>query len=151
MYRNTDHWLQLVRRKLPLTHWFSLEIHVIGAERRAQDSHGYNLTSTPGQAEPIAQHCFKTSTTGLRDSAYSHTRICIFVLLRILCIVLHFYNIIWIFMTSDIVLRLQQNGLPVVFPLRTCGFKEYYRDCMKQHIYITKFVGKVTMSSSLEN
>ncbi len=36
MYRNTDHWLLLVRRKLPLAQWFSLEMHVIGTERRAQ-------------------------------------------------------------------------------------------------------------------
>ncbi len=36
VYHITDGWLLLVRRKLPLTHWFSLEIHVIGTERRAQ-------------------------------------------------------------------------------------------------------------------
>jgi hypothetical protein len=34
--RNTDHWLLLVRRKLPQAHWLSLVIHVIGTERRAQ-------------------------------------------------------------------------------------------------------------------
>ncbi len=37
MYRNTDHWkLLLVRIKLPITRGFSLEIHVIGTEKRAQ-------------------------------------------------------------------------------------------------------------------
>jgi hypothetical protein len=56
-YYNTDHWLLLVRRKLPYTHWFSLEIHVIGTERRAQIHlfnvckynriHGQNLRSNP--------------------------------------------------------------------------------------------------------
>ncbi len=30
------YWLLLVRRKLPLTHWFSLGIQVIGTERRDQ-------------------------------------------------------------------------------------------------------------------
>jgi hypothetical protein len=32
MYLYTDHWLQFVRRKLPLTHWFSSEIHVKGID-----------------------------------------------------------------------------------------------------------------------
>jgi hypothetical protein len=36
VYHNTDGLLLLVRRKLPLTHRFSLKIHVIGTERRAQ-------------------------------------------------------------------------------------------------------------------
>jgi hypothetical protein len=73
MYHNTDHWLLLVRRKLPYTHLFSLQIHEIGTERRAQihlfnickynRSHGKNLRSTPGQAVPFAQYYFKHSTT----------------------------------------------------------------------------------------
>ncbi len=33
---STDDCLLLVRRKLPLSHWPSLEIHAIGTERRAQ-------------------------------------------------------------------------------------------------------------------
>jgi hypothetical protein len=60
----------LVRRKLPLSHWFSLEIR---KERRAQvrptcpvpgtlKSHGQNLRSTPGQAEPLAQYLCATCT-----------------------------------------------------------------------------------------
>ncbi len=39
MYRNTDHGLLLVKRKLLCSHWLSLgnsRIHVIGRERRAQ-------------------------------------------------------------------------------------------------------------------
>ncbi len=36
MYRNTYYLLLLVRRKLPLTHQFSPEIHGTGTERRAQ-------------------------------------------------------------------------------------------------------------------
>jgi hypothetical protein len=73
MYHNTDHWLLLVRRKLPYTDWFSLEIHIIVTERRAQihlfnickynRSHGKNLRSTPVQAVPFARYNFKHSTT----------------------------------------------------------------------------------------
>ena len=71
MYRNTDHWLLLVRRKLP--HWFSLKIHVTETERRAQirptcsilnNRSQLNLRPTTGQAEPIAQYFFEKSTTG---------------------------------------------------------------------------------------
>jgi hypothetical protein len=37
MYCNTDHWLLLVsQKKLPLTHWLSQVLHVIGTKRRAQ-------------------------------------------------------------------------------------------------------------------
>ncbi len=69
-------YLLLVRRKLPLTHWFSPEKCAIGTERRAQvtptcsicnmnnRSHGHNLKSTPDHAEPLVQYFFKNSTTG---------------------------------------------------------------------------------------
>jgi hypothetical protein len=59
----------------PLTHWLSLEIHLIGKERRAQIiptcaifviSYGQNLRSTPGHPEPSAQYFFKNFTIGLR-------------------------------------------------------------------------------------
>ncbi len=72
MCRNTDHWLLLVRRELHPAHWFSLEVNVIGSERKDQvwptcsiltnRSHGQNLRSTSRQAESIA---FKNSTTDL--------------------------------------------------------------------------------------
>jgi hypothetical protein len=72
MHRITDHWLLLARRKLPLTYLFSFEIRVIGRERRPHArptceylnnrSHGQNLRSTPGKAEPIAQYLFKIRT-----------------------------------------------------------------------------------------
>jgi hypothetical protein len=38
----------LVIRKLSLTHWFSLEIHVIGTERRAQVRPTWSLFETIG-------------------------------------------------------------------------------------------------------
>ncbi len=44
MYRNTDHWLQLVRRKLPLNHWFSLEIHDnTERENNSGQTHLFNI------------------------------------------------------------------------------------------------------------
>ncbi len=70
--RNTDHWLSLVRGKLHLTHWFSLEIYVIliGTDRRAQvrptnRSQEYNLRWTPGQ-DFYAVFNNKKMTTGHR-------------------------------------------------------------------------------------
>ncbi len=61
VYHNTDDWLQLVRKKLPVTHWSSLATHVNWTERRASQ----------GQAEPIAHYCFKKPTT-----VYSMRRNC---------------------------------------------------------------------------
>ncbi len=64
---NTNSWLQLVKRKLPLINWHSLKKHVLGKELRPgpsfyyfnNRSHRQNLRSTPGQAEFIAKHFFK--------------------------------------------------------------------------------------------
>jgi hypothetical protein len=46
--RKTDHWLLLVRRKLPLIHWFLQEIRLIGTERRAQVRPTYLIIETIG-------------------------------------------------------------------------------------------------------
>ncbi len=70
MYRNTDSWQLIVRGKLPLTHWFSLDkgqreelMLALSVHNLNNMSHGQNIRPTPGQAEPIAQHFFKNSTT----------------------------------------------------------------------------------------
>ena len=70
----TDRYCLLGRRKLPLTHWFSLEIHVRVTERRAQTRPRplsniwiiEALTRTWGQPQvkqSRVQYFFKNSTT----------------------------------------------------------------------------------------
>jgi hypothetical protein len=73
VYRNTDHCQRLVRRKIPLTHWFSLGIHLIltVTESRAH----VRPTSSTFEQEQLPQvnprpswaHCevFFKSTTGI--------------------------------------------------------------------------------------
>ncbi len=70
MYRNTDHWLLLVRRKLPITHWLSLEIHVRGRARKKNlcQTHLFNIWTigamlrTSGQTQ-VAKYFFKNWST----------------------------------------------------------------------------------------
>jgi hypothetical protein len=71
--RNADHWLLLVRRKLPQTHWLMVITKATRYRNREKSSgqtqywnnrsQGPNLGSTPGRADPLAQYFFTNLTT----------------------------------------------------------------------------------------
>jgi hypothetical protein len=93
------------QKKAPLTHWFSLEIYVIGTERRAQVTPTCSMCmwtigamdrtsgQPPGQAEPTMQYFFKTSTTGQSGNAV-YESIIFYSIYSILFYFILFYSIL---------------------------------------------------------